>query len=341
MDLILTLSLHSLCEAAMPRKARLDAPGTLHHVITRGIEKRRIVHDDKDRLDFVRRMGELAQDTDTPIYAWTLLPNHAHILLRSGPSGLSKYMRRLLTGYAVNYNLRHHRHGHLFQNRYKSIVCDEDTYFRELVRYIHLNPLRAQLVKDISELDRYPWCGHAVLMGHVRHQWQARDYVLSWFGHKKGSARTAYREYVIEGVSQGKRDDLVGGGLVRSLGGWSEVLSLRRTQQQTFADERILGTGQFVDSVLMESSERMKFALTSIEVRERMQNLIEKRCKEEDINIDEIRLGSRRGRIPQVRADIAWELVNKLGISLAEAARQLGVSTSAIAKSLQRKESKP
>lgn len=102
----------------MPRQARLDAPGTLHHVIVRGIEKRRIVDDQKDRENFVFRLGELASATETTIYAWSLMTNHAHILLHSGEGGLSTFMRRLLTGYAVEYNRRHKRHGHLFQNRW-------------------------------------------------------------------------------------------------------------------------------------------------------------------------------------------------------------------------------
>ena len=78
----------------MPRQARLDVPGTLHHIIVRGIERRKIVDDDKDRKNFVDRMGKLALETDTAVYAWALLTNHAHILLRSGPLGLSKYMKR-------------------------------------------------------------------------------------------------------------------------------------------------------------------------------------------------------------------------------------------------------
>jgi putative transposase len=127
---------------AVPRQARLDAPGTLHHVLVRGIEKRRMVDEGKDRESFVGRMGQVAAETETHIYAWALMSNHAHIVLRSGPYGLSKFMQRLLIGYAVTYNRRHGRHGHLFQNRYKSIVCDEDAYFRELVRYIHLHPVK-------------------------------------------------------------------------------------------------------------------------------------------------------------------------------------------------------
>ena len=87
----------------MPRQARLDAPGTFHHVIARGIEKRQIVDDDNDRRSFVDRMGSLSLETNTAIYAWSLMGNHAHIFLQSGPLGLSKYMKRLLTGYAVYY----------------------------------------------------------------------------------------------------------------------------------------------------------------------------------------------------------------------------------------------
>jgi putative transposase len=129
----------------MPRQARLDAPGTLHHVILRGLERGAIVKDEADREAFVTRLGAVARATGTSIYAWALLPNHAHLLLRSGPAGLPGFMRRLLTGYAVTFNRRHKRAGHLFQNRYKSIVCEEDAYFRELVRYLHLNPARADL----------------------------------------------------------------------------------------------------------------------------------------------------------------------------------------------------
>ena len=152
----------------MPRGARLDAPGTLHHVIVRGIEKRRIVDDVADRKNFVTRLAELSAETKTNIYAWALMTNHAHMLLRSSEIGLSGFMRRLLTGYAISYNRRHRRWGHLFQNRYKSIVCDEDAYFTELVRYIHLNPLRAKLVKSLAQLDRYRWSGHGVIMGKIQ-----------------------------------------------------------------------------------------------------------------------------------------------------------------------------
>jgi hypothetical protein len=94
-------------------------------------------------------------------------------------------MKKLLTGYAVNFNLRHKRNGHLFQNRYKSIICQEDPYFLELTRYIHLNPLRAGIVGDLRELNDYRWAGHSAIMGRVRRDWQDIDTVPSYLGEGK------------------------------------------------------------------------------------------------------------------------------------------------------------
>jgi len=149
----------------MPRQARIDTPGALHHIMVRGIERKRIFRDNKDRDDFLARLGKILSETSTPCYAWALIPNHAHLLFRTGSAPLSHVMRRLLTGYAVRFNHRYRRHGKLFQNRYKSILCQEDPYLLELVRYIHLNPLRAGLVKDIDQLGRYRFSGHGVILG--------------------------------------------------------------------------------------------------------------------------------------------------------------------------------
>ena len=316
----------------MPRQARLDSPGTLHHVILRGIEKKNIVDDKYDRANMVSRLGELAEETKTSIYAWALMSNHMHILLKSSTYGLSQFMRRLLTGYAITYNKRHRRHGHLFQNRYKSIVCDEDSYFQELVRYIHLNPLRAKMVQNMSMLDRYPWCGHSALMGRKERDWQEVDYVLSWFGKTQATARKNYRQYVQDGIEEGRRPDLVGGGLIRTLGGWSQVISLRKSKDKFFCDERILGQDDFVERVFSEADNRMKGQLSINERKLKAIKRILEICKQEGLNVEELKGGSRRGRLSNVRAKLAKDLVEDYGLTLAETARQLGVSTSAISK---------
>lgn len=237
----------------MPRQSRIHAPGALHHVIIRGIERRMIFRDDKDRESFLDRLGGILLESATPCYAWSLLSNHAHFLFKTGRIPIAQVMRKLLTGYAVTFNRRYRRHGHLFQNRYKSILCEEDAYLQELVRYIHLNPLRAGLVKDLRELGSYPYSGQSVLMGKKKRAWQDRDYVLRYFGQTEREAKNRYMSFVSEGAEEGRRPELVGGGLLRSVGGWKGLKELRDSGERVRGDERILGGSEFVERVLRES----------------------------------------------------------------------------------------
>lgn len=324
-------------QEVMPRGPRLDSPGTLHHVILRGIERKNIVSDNIDRKNFVTRMGRIAVETETAIYAWALMNNHAHILLRSGSCGLPTYMRRLLSGYAISYNIRHSRHGHLFQNRYKSIICEEDAYFRELVRYIHLNPLRGNLVSSLTKLDRYRWSGHGVLMGKLKNEWQDDEYVLRWFGRRVGEARRGYKHYMSEGIPIGHRPDLVGGGLVRSQGGWSAVKAMWRQGNFEWSDERILGSGEFVESMLKQADENLKFQFSSGEQVKRAFQLIVDVCKKQHVSREALQSGSRIRKVCKTRSHLAERLVKEHGLSLAETARQLGVTTAAIANLIKRK----
>ena len=230
----------------MPRTARIDIPDLLQHVIVRGIERRDIFLDDDDKALFVERLSKLLIATGTDCLAWALMSNHFHLLLRPKLTKLSVFMRRLLTGYAVVFNLHHGRSGHLFQNRYKSIVCEEDSYLLELVRYIHLNPLRVGLVQSLDALDSYQWAGHAVIMGKGVFAGQNEDEVLQLFGSSKGLARKKYRSFIEDGISQGNRDELVGGGLRRSR-------KLSGSEEFEAYDERILGSGEFVERLQQET----------------------------------------------------------------------------------------
>ena len=245
-------------------------------------------------------------------------------------------MRRLLTGYAVSYNLRHRRHGHVFQNRYKSIVCDRDNYFTELVRYIHLNPLRVELAKDLKELENYPYCGHGTILGTPARQWQDCENVLAQFGTRTSEAKRAYRKFVAEGVALGRRPELVGGGLTRSGGEWFAVRSQRFRGPRELFDERILGSGEFVERVLRDADTR---ALRQHVARKRnryAERVVLEQCKKNGVSLTELRSGSRRGRVPTVRTKIVRSLVENYGVAVAEIARQVGISTSGVSKILTR-----
>jgi putative transposase len=313
----------------MPRLARLDAPGVLHHIIGRGIERRKIFYRDKDREDFVERLAELAEKGAWIVYAWTLMPNHYHLLIKTKNRSLADNMRKLLTGYAVNFNRRHKRAGHLFQNRYKSIVCQEENYLRELVRYLHLNPFRARLVQDMEQLNRYPWTGHSALLGLVKREWQDAGYVLSFFGQGV-KARRNYLAYLMEGIALGRRPDLVGGGLIRSLGGWSEVLALRSHKEKVPYDQRILGDGDFVEGLRSTLDDIIQKNRRSTGQTLNLETLTEQTASKYSLLPGELRIGSRRREAVQARTEIAQRAVRELGYSGAEVARYLGVTTSCI-----------
>ena len=322
----------------MPRKARIDAPGAFQHLIIRGIERRKIFRDDTDRGNFLDRLGTIIAESSTTCYAWALLPNHGHLLLRTGTVPISTVMRRLLTGYAVTYNRRHRRHGQIFQNRYKSILCQEDPYFLELVRYIHLNPLRARQVKDFSDLCLYPFCGHSIILGKCNNDWQDIPYVLSYFDSRTGVARRKYRAFVQKGVKKGRRHDLVGGGLVRSLGGWDEVKKQRRGAGRLKGDERILGDSEFVLEVLRSSEEQYE---RNYELKSRGYDLDSISVRVADLfgmKPEEILSPGKYPKRVKARSVFCFWAVRELGESATTLAKRLRLSQPAVSISVSRGE---
>ncbi len=322
----------------MPRHARLDATGSLHHIMLRGINKGDLFIDDLDRKTFLDRLGQVIADGRCTVYAFTLMSNHVHLLIRSGDIGISAVMRKLLTWYAIYFNRRHRRTGHLFENRYKSVLCEEEPYFLELVRYIHLNPVRAGIVTDMAGLDSYPWSGHRVVVG--KKTWMDRDFTLLLFGKTRRKAQAAYRSFISAGFSMGHQPHLVGGGLVRSLGGWSKVASLRQHGAKEKGDERILGSSEFVMTVLKETEDTQRRRVL-VGSADDMLHLIDEECRKRQINIREVQSGGRRTRASEARAAIAYRATTEFGISAAEIARHLGVTAASITRAVQKADRKP
>jgi len=320
----------------MPRGSRIDAADAVHHIMVRGIERRKIFDGDADRDHFLHRMGEILLDTQTTCFAWALMPNHFHLLLRTGNVPISTIMRRLLTGYALWFNRSRCRQGHLFQNRFKSILCQEDSYLLELVRYIHLNPLRARLVKSIQKLDMFPYSGHSTLMGGFKKSWQETDEILKLFGSKPALARRMYRQFVEQGIGQGRRNDLTGGGLVRSAGGWEGLKQKREEGQYQHSDERILGDSDFVSRVLEKTKESLTKSQKLKSEGMDVDKIAAQVSRLMGIAVEDVWAIGKQQHIVNARSLLCYWAVRELGVSMSSLSRRLRISLPAISKSVVR-----
>lgn len=181
------------------------------------------------------------------------------------------------------------------------------------------------------------WCTAAVV-GRRKNEWQSLDYVLGWFGENRKLAIKNYRQFVQSGIGQGRQPHLVGRGLIRSIDSWSEVKVLRRINMRELSDDRILGSGDFVRQITEEVYLVQKYRFTASERLEKAIEAIKATCTKQQIKIEALRNSSRVGLVSRTRSILAIQLVHGYGLSLAETARQLGVSTSAITKVIKRKQ---
>jgi len=232
----------------------------------------------------------------------------------------------------------HRRSGHLFQNRYKSILCQEDPYLLELVRYIHLNPLRAKQVATLKQLDWYRYSGHSALVGNRLNEWQAVDAVLRLFGKPVSMARQQYRHFVEQGIAMGRRPELTGGGLIRSLGGWSAVKSMRRLREHVKSDERILGDSDFVQSVLTAQNEQL-------EARYRLQSqgydfgyALARVARLSGLEADQILKSGKQPARLYARSLLCYWAIRSLGMTAVAVSKLLGISQSAVTRAAYRGE---
>jgi len=313
----------------MPRQARIDYPGALHHVYGRGMERRFIFKTDQEKLEFYYRIKKLLPESDMRMYAWSIMSNHFHFILQTGTRSLAGFMRQLLTGYAVFYNKIHKRAGHVFQNRYKSIVCDKDEYLLSLIRYVHLNPVKAKIV-DWSGLKRYRWTGHKELIREQKGGLISGNEVLSYFDQKRSLAMKTYAEYVREGIELD--EDYMGGGLIRSMGGMSETQKLKKDDRQSY-DERVLGDGDFVENVLRQVEEEDEL----MRVFRNEDDLLERIGKYYSVSKDEI-LNKRDQRVREARKVFVY-LANKyLGKPASHVGKILSMKQSAASTARQKGE---
>ena len=188
----------------MPRRPRVHFPGALYHVIARGNRGQRVFLDSQDYQRYIIFLKEYKEKYEFLLYAYALMPNHLHLLLEVNQVPLSQLMQNLQSRYTRNFNLKYKKWGHLFQGRYKAILCQKDSYFIELSAYIHLNPVRAGLVK--RPID-YQWSSYRFYQKVGKDSPVDDDLLLAQFSNNKAAARKAYSLFVEERIAQGHRKD--------------------------------------------------------------------------------------------------------------------------------------
>jgi REP element-mobilizing transposase RayT len=178
----------------MGRMIRIEYPGALYHITSRGNERKNIFMDNSDRLKFLKYLEDYHERYGILIYCYVLMDNHYHLVLETPQGNLQKVMHGINGGYTIYFNRRHKRAGHLFQGRYKGILVDKENYLLELSRYVHLNPVRARIVKHPEEYEWSSFTGY--LDQRKRLKWIQYSSILSIFGQDETTATQNYYEFV-------------------------------------------------------------------------------------------------------------------------------------------------
>lgn len=319
----------------MPRQGRLDFPGALQHVMVRGQERRRLFRDRKDYQEFKNRLGSRLVERGFGCYAWALMPNHIHLLIRTGGKPLFKMMQSLLAGYGQYFNGRYHRHGYVYGGRYKSVLCQEEKYFLVLLRYIHLNPLKARVVKGLRELRSYPWTGHKALMGKEKLVWQDTESVLDRFGRGLQAQRKEYLKYLRGNLGSDFGLQLAGGSLIRALVGRWEETEVRKGRRLV-GDERILGDERFIEKMLEKAEEdedrRQRLKRTGWT----LPRVVARAAKAMDLKPGDVRGPSKEPRRSRARALASKWAVEDLGLTTVTVSRYLRVTQPAVTGAVHR-----
>lgn len=300
----------------MPRKKRIEVPGSLHHIMTRGIDGINLFKDDNDRLFFLETLGKNLLKVSCRCYAWALMNNHYHLLLRPSDYSLGICMRRLNSAYARYFNKKYKRRGFLFQDRYKSIATQDTTYFKELIRYIHLNPIRAGRVKSLKVLGNHKWTSHYDVIHTNRFRWFYKQETLKRFDRNKSEACQKYIAYLSE-YSNDKSVSM------------SSFL-INGTEGHGVVDQRVMGDREFIKSALKIDQD---FRLKRKMLREEgltVETIVDKVCHYFDKDTDVLLRPGRNRQHLKIRDAILNYCFTELGDSLSSLGNIFRISPSTV-----------
>ncbi len=320
----------------MGRQIRPDWEGALHHVMARGIDGRAVFNSTRDRSDLHQRLSQLVANTGIRVYAWVIMPNHLHLLVRTGSKPISTFMHRLLTGYAICYNRREDRNGHVFQGRFKSILVQEEEYFLQLVKYIHLNPLKAGVVDNYESLLYYSWSGHASLLGVKNTSWQDVDFVLSKFNIQDSKPRQKYLKFIKEEMSDKETLKLIWGNYSLGRAGITAV-SYDEDADKWNRCCKILGSREFALDVMKRLKGPGSWPCRERQhIHDAIETVLDWATEKWGVTLNSIRGNHRNSELSNARAMIAWICWKQLGLSKTECAKLIHKSRSGISKAIER-----
>lgn len=306
--------------------------------MARGIEKRTIFKDEEDKAQFVSRIEKCVADTGVTIYAWALMPNHIHLLLRTRNMPLSKFMQKLLTGHANYFNKKYDRVGHLFQNRYKSILVQTEIYLLKLVRYIHVNPLEAGIVSDYRMLEMYPWTGHAGLIYPGSYPWQETTQVLNTFSGNKTDKIKQYGKFIEESEEIAYQDGRFNQGSF--LLGTNGLLSLDESKDKEiggYSQYRVLGDEEFARRIYEKVSYTRNGQLRDRRIEhDSVIRILEYAANKWRIPRTALTSSGRTRSVSRAREFVCYILVNIMGMSLVDSGRILKLSCQGVRAAAER-----
>ena len=287
----------------MARKPRVEFEGAFYHVIVRGNQRQKIFRDDRDRLTYLERVEHYRQRYRFKIYAYVLMSNHVHLLLETGKTPLSKILQGIQFTYTQYYNRRYRTVGHLFQGRYKAILCDRHAYLLELVRYIHLNPAR---LKNPQRLAGYRWSSHWAYLGQKGPVAVDTALVLGQLGNSPAQACKAYRKFIEDGRGLGHEEHYY-----RAI------------------DQRFLGDEKFVQRI-SERAPQSEIRPRGPKIR--FETLLHAMAQVHDCKAKELTAKGRRRAWVRLRAQLAYLAREWCGMKTTEIARRLNRDASMISR---------
>ncbi|MCD4848213.1 MAG: transposase [Candidatus Aegiribacteria sp.] len=307
---------------------RVDEPGTFHHVISRAIDGKNIFSLPENQKDFISRLEKLAKQEHLKVYAWVLMSNHFHLLVEPVNISLSRSMQKLLTGFAMHYNKKSDRQGHVFQGRFRSILVEKESYFLELVRYIHLNPLRAGMVKDLNELNHYYSSGHVHITGVCNYPWQETDLLESEFSIRGNTWISGYLDFLSDGFNSNIKDMDIGSYFINREGLKAAECEKDAPQKRSV---RISGSIEFARKIYKQLYDIRKMKIRNRNKEHRnIEAIIHAASEISRIPISTLRKPRGPRKATRIRRIIVKLLINEIGISQADTGRYLGLSDTAV-----------